>query len=112
MAEPNEPNHAGSNVRRTLWWRWQAPAEGDLQLKAYGENFQGAVAVYVNAALPNLVKIGERVTTDVVTLPIRTVAGRIYQIAVDGYAGLHPSRGNFRFDLDFTPAPVVGRIAA
>ena len=104
-SQPGEPVHGGGGERRTLWWTWTAPDEGTLTLKAHGQKFHGAIAVYTNNSLTNLKKIAENGTHEHRALTLHTRAGWVYQIAVDGQGYPFESRGEFLFDLRFDPAP-------
>src|SRR5205814_3355113 len=55
--EPNEPDHAGRTGGRSVWYTWQAPASGTVELSTYGSTFDTLLAVYTGASLTNLVEV-------------------------------------------------------
>ena len=117
-----EPNHASASVGKSIWWAWQAPTTGIVEIKASGTtvldeiNWRPVIAVYTGGILTALepTLVGDNVTgveTDPQTgAPIviytadgvvRFVAQRgiVYRIAVDGPVGLVPSEGNITLNI-------------
>jgi subtilisin family serine protease len=89
--EVGEPNHAGFNGGRSVWWRFTAPTDGTMTLSTQGTEFDTLLAVYTGAAVGSLTTVG---ANDDFSSPERwsrltftATAGTTYRIAVDGYAG-------------------------
>jgi hypothetical protein len=88
--QAGEPSHGGNPGGRSLWWSWTASASGLATVKTEGSSFDTLLAVYTGAALDslNLVVGNDDSVSDQTSLVIfSAVAGTVYQIAVDGYAG-------------------------
>lgn len=91
-SEAGEPNHAGVSGRKSTWWNWTAPANGVLTLSTAGSGYDTTLAVYTGGAVNALShlasnddEVSGRVQHSRVALTV--VAGTVYRIAVDGYAG-------------------------
>ncbi len=89
--ETGEPNHAGFNGGRSVWWRFTAPTNGTMTLSTQGSEFDTLLAVYTGTAVGSLTTVG---ANDDFSSPERwsrltftATAGTTYRIAVDGYAG-------------------------
>jgi hypothetical protein len=89
-AEAGEPNHDDDPAAKSLWWSWTAPATGQMEFTTSGSNFDTVLAVYTGTALSQLATLcsndedGPEFTSRV---SFWAIAGTIYHIAVDGYAG-------------------------
>src|SRR5205814_10059163 len=95
--EPNEPDHAGRTGGRSVWYTWQAPASGTVDLSTYGSTFDTLLAVYTGTSFSNLVEIvsndddenndpgasANRFFASRVTF--NALAGTAYHIQVDGF---------------------------
>src|SRR6266478_8315164 len=57
-AEPNEPLHAGTDYRRSLWWTWTAPASTKVAVYASGVRFPPVFVVYTGNTLSSLSTVG------------------------------------------------------
>src|SRR6266516_1252771 len=58
-AEPGEPNHAGFPANATIWYRWTAPQNGEVQLDTLSSPFGSdtVLAVYTGNTLTTLRQI-------------------------------------------------------
>jgi subtilisin family serine protease len=105
--EHNEPNHAGNQGGRSVWWQWTAPSDGSLTLTTVNSTFDTLLAVYTGDRLSNLVLVAanddatEGGNHSVLTTAVR--ADVTYRIAVDGYGG---ASGDVRLEYSFTPVAV------
>lgn len=105
--ENNEPEHQGSPFTYTtinsVWWKWTAPATGEVRVSTAGSAFDTALAIYTGTLLNTLVRVaaGTDVSpTDPTSVAVfQAVAGTEYKIAVDGRNG---SRGLIRLALEQT----------
>ena len=88
--ETGEPNHAGRNGGRSVWFSWTAPAVGIATFDTQGSSFDTVLAVYTGAEVSHL----EEVASDDDTGPSLTSRlqfnaqiGANYHLALDGFAG-------------------------
>lgn len=84
--ELNEPNH-GSFRNHTTWWQWTAPADGPVDIKTEGSDFDTFLAVYTGAALTSLQLVASNNNGTNVTwseVKFNAQHGVNYQIMVDG----------------------------
>ncbi|MDX6588715.1 MAG: hypothetical protein QOI31_3188 [Solirubrobacterales bacterium] len=115
--EAGEPNHAtgfGGSARRSVWFKWQAPAAGDatVSLCDSGETDDSVVAVYTGSAvdalsLPAVASNDDGCEFDEGPSEVSwdATAGTTYRIAV---ANWDPDSGiGNGYELDFTFVPVV-----
>ena len=111
--EGGEPDTSSTGA--TVWWRWQAPGYGTMDVGTLGSDFDTYLHVYeTGATLSDLVLVAENndapgvgVAQSQISTPV--VAGRIYDIRVGGYRG---AMGTIDMHVDFTadtgtPAIVV-----
>jgi hypothetical protein len=94
--ESGEPNHAGNQGGRSVWWSWVAPENGTVTLTTEGSTFDTLLAVYTGSVYP-LTAIASNDNdssshgddygqlTSTVTFPAN--AGNVYKIAIDGVGG-------------------------
>jgi uncharacterized repeat protein (TIGR01451 family) len=105
--ESNEPNHASNIGGYSVWWKWVAPTNGQLSLTTSGSAFDTLLAVYEGAAITALLPVAsndnELASGTSSRIFLNAVAGREYQIALDGANG---SSGeiNLAWALNTTPA--------
>lgn len=91
--EHGEPNVAGVGGGKTLWWTWKAPSSGTVTLTTAGSSFDTVLGVYTGTSMSSLKLVAANddendllgVYTSQVTFT--AVAGKSYQIVVDGYKG-------------------------
>jgi hypothetical protein len=105
--EHTEPNHAGNEGGRSVWWSWTAPSDGAMSLTTINSTFDTLLAVYTGERLSeiNLIAANDDApgggNHSALTFAAR--ADVTYHIAVDGYGGLS---GDIRLEYAFTPANV------
>ena len=95
--EPGEPDHGSQGGTRSVWYRWQAPASGNVHIDTGGSSASGGdlldtvLAVYTGTTVNSLgppvaqnddVQGGVIVTSSVNFL---ATAGTVYRIAVGGF---------------------------
>src|SRR5262245_13064318 len=51
---PDEPNHAGFPAFSTIWYKWTAPQNGELQLDTLSSTNDTLIAVYTGNSLKTL----------------------------------------------------------
>ena len=120
--ESGEPNHAGDDGGKSVWYRWTPPSSGTATIDTVGSGFDTLLAVYTGGAVNALTEVASNDdvaagnTTSRVTFPAD--AGTTYRIAVDGFNnGAGAASGNFALNVassapggDSTP-PVVNLTA-
>jgi hypothetical protein len=91
--ETGEPNVAGVSGGKSIWYTWTATNNGQVTLSTAGSSFDTTLGVYTGTALTALTQVAAnddenfaagRYTSRVA---FNAVAGRTYQILVDGYGG-------------------------
>lgn len=89
--EASEPNHAGNAGGKSVWWTWTAPKSGYFTVDTFSSNFDTLLAIYTGTAVNVLKPTASNDEADADSHQSRArfyaVAGRVYQIAVDGYGG-------------------------
>lgn len=83
--ETGEPNHAGNAGGASVWWKWPAPAAGQVSLDTNGSGFATLLGVYTGTGVSSLTPVVASATGSGVVFEAQ--AGTDYQIAVDGNAG-------------------------
>lgn len=111
--EFGEPAHAGNEGGKSLWWKFVAPADGNLVLSTEGSTFDTLLALYSvndpNARLLSDLRLvaedddSPGTTTGFSELFATLTRGTTYYIAVDGYAG---QSGVAELQYNFTPSDV------
>ena len=89
-AEVGETNHVGSAGGKSIWYTWTAPGSGSVTLNTIGSSFDTLLAVYTGAsvgALTPIVGNDDTATNVQSAVGFTAVAGTVYRIAVDGFAG-------------------------
>jgi uncharacterized repeat protein (TIGR01451 family) len=89
--ETGEPDHAGNIGGQSVWWKWTAPASGQLNIDTQGSNYDTLLAVYTGNgvnALNNLTSNdNDGFSIGTSTALMQAQAGQEYKIAVDGADG-------------------------
>lgn len=87
--EVDEPNHAGDSGGKSVWWQWQAPLTGMVELSTHGSDFDTLLAVYSGDTVSTLSLVADN-DNDLPSNSSRVVfsaqTGTRYHIAVDGAA--------------------------
>lgn len=80
-AEVGEPDHGFGSPSKTIWYRWVAPADGELTLYVddFNGGLSGAAAVYTGAAVDALTAVPR----DGITNRFSVVVGGTYYFAFD-----------------------------
>jgi len=104
--QTGEPAHAGRTARRSLWYRWTAPASARYHAAAASAQLNPVVAVYQGDSVTSLVPIASDVSTAIdaetksAIASFDAIAGQAYLIAVDSAAlGTLELNGEFTFTL-------------
>jgi hypothetical protein len=88
--ETGEPGHLANAGGNTAWWSWIAPGSGPVVVDTAGSTFDTVLAVYAGDRPDNLLLLAQN-NDDGAVLTSRVafvaLAGREYQIAVDGFLG-------------------------
>ncbi|HEY0729148.1 MAG TPA: hypothetical protein VGD38_13810, partial [Pyrinomonadaceae bacterium] len=91
-AEGGEPNHSPPSIvagNRSVWYQWQAPVSGTVEIDTAGSGYDTVLAVYTGNAVNSLalvIKNDDVVQGDTSSfVSFSALAGQTYRIAVDGF---------------------------
>jgi subtilisin len=113
--EPGEPNHAGEDGGKSVWYKWTPRTSGTTTIDTAGSNFDTLLGVYTGSAVDGLTEVASNDDEDnannVLTSKVsfEATAGTTYRIAVDGFNdGSGAEAGNITLHLagDTTPPSV------
>jgi hypothetical protein len=104
--ENAEPSTHGGTAGASVWYRWVAPADGQLAIKLSGTDFAGSFAMYTGTELGSLARVP---SAGYYSSRYRVTAGTAYSIAVHG--GTAAQRGEFTLDLTHHAAPANDDLA-
>lgn len=89
--EVSEPNHAGNLGGASIWWKWVANTNGQLSITTSGSAFDTLLAVYEGPTISSLLPVAsndnELVSGTTSRVFLNAIAGKEYQIAIDGSNG-------------------------
>ena len=88
--EAGEPNHAGQAGGASVWYRWQAPANGSATFTTTGSNIDTLLAVYTGSSVTSLTPIASNDDfngTPQSAVTFNPQSGVVYYFAVDSPAG-------------------------
>jgi uncharacterized repeat protein (TIGR01451 family) len=89
--ETGEPIHAGGAGGKSVWWKWLAPAAGQVTLDTHGSGFDTLLAVYTGTSVDQLTPIAandnDGSANNSSGLYFEAKSDVEYEIAVDGYNG-------------------------
>lgn len=87
-AETGEPSLTAGAGGHTVWWRWTAPASGQVSLDTHGSGFDTALAVYTGSAVNALTSVASNDNDGgaggTSGLLFEAQSGVEYEIVVDG----------------------------
>jgi hypothetical protein len=86
--ESGEPNHAGNDGGRSIWWSWTAPASTPVKIDTLGSSFNTLLGVYQGSSVGALALVAsdqDSAEGDLSVVTFEAVQGVEYQIAVDGF---------------------------
>jgi len=110
--ETGEPQHAGNTGGRSIWWRFTAPAGGEMAIDTEGSGFDTLLAVYTGEAVNDLISVtsNDDATSTVRHSAVRfnVTGGATYRIAVDGY---NSASGRNILNWAFRPLIRLERVA-
>lgn len=106
--EPGEPKPAAAG-RASVWYRWVAPASGNVTIQTTGSNYDTVLGLYTGSAVNALTEVAandDQVVGSVFTSKVVThvTSGTTYQIAADGYGG---DSGNLTLALNLVADPAA-----
>lgn len=89
--ETSEPSNVNNSGGSSVWWKWVAPSAGQLSINTLGSSFDTLIGLYtgssisaLNYAASNNINDG---TNGAGGLLMQVVAGKEYELAVDGVNG-------------------------
>jgi hypothetical protein len=86
--QPGEPNHAGGVGGHSIWHRWTAPADGEVEFSALSSTIHTAIAAYRGTSLDRLTLVAAAKNRSpdnnfTSSIAFRVARGETYRIAVD-----------------------------
>jgi hypothetical protein len=102
-AEPSEPQHTPTATGKSLWWKWVAPANGEIRLSTAGEGSWTETTVYTGDSFSTLQKLGSSSNKFNEPMFLGVRQGTTYRIAADSVDNTY---GAFTMALNFTPTPL------
>ena len=110
--EAGEPDHAGDQGGKSIWYTWTPSFTGTASIDTSGSSFDTLLAVYTGASVSSLATVASNDDVDqsgsVSRVCFAVTAATTYDIAVDGYAG---SSGPITLDFgpknDAAPCPTL-----
>ena len=83
-SELYEPEHGQSFTGGSVWWSWDAPQSGEVELNVMTQDFEEVVGVYRGAVLQTLVELAARQPGATDPLRFSVQEGHSYYVAVAG----------------------------
>ena len=87
--ETGEPLHASNAGGKSVWWKWLAPASGQVILDTHGSSFDTLLGVYTGNSVTNLIAVStndnDGSQNNNSGLVFQALANTEYEIAVDGF---------------------------
>jgi len=110
--EAGEPDHAGDQGGKSVWYTWTPGFAGTASIDTNGSSFDTLLAVYTGTSVSGLTTIASNDDVDhsgsVSRVCFNVTAATTYAIAVDGYAGDSGSISlNFGPRGDSAPCPIL-----
>lgn len=118
--EANEPRHGGKAPSHSIWISWVAPQDGVATFDTHGSSFDTLLSAYLLSPTnsTSLADLNEESEDDddpgfepTSLIQFGAIAGRTYEIAVDGYDG---DTGVVQLNWSFAPAafppPIISSI--
>ncbi|MFL5935904.1 MAG: fibronectin type III domain-containing protein [Gaiellaceae bacterium] len=107
--EPGEPDTvAGEPAGASVWYRWTAPAAGQVRIDTTSSSFDTLLGVYTGSAANSLTVVASNDQSggaDTSAVTFLVAVGTTYQIRVDGYFA---DTGLINLHLATTPDPPTG----
>ena len=115
--EPGEPRHGGKTGGHSLWISWLAPTNGVVKFQTEASSFDTLLSAYYfpstnDTALSQLVEMARADDSEGLDheskVEFGVLAGRRYEIAVDGYFGASGELNlRWAFDPTTLPPPII-----
>jgi sugar lactone lactonase YvrE len=105
--ETGEPDHAGNVGGHSVWWKWTAPADGNVKVDTTGSIFDTTLGIYTGSSVSTLTTIASNddVNPGIIQhseLTFAATGGTTYYLAVDGFNGDAAGADSGAITLDLT----------
>ena len=80
--EIGEPVHGGSSVGGSVWWKWHAKEECEVELNVDSVDFEDVVGVYRGSMMETLIKVASRKEVESKSLVFFAEPGTLYHFVV------------------------------
>lgn len=109
--EGGEPDHAGNQGGKSVWWSWTAPTNGEVRISTDDSTFDTLLAIYTGTnrvnALSQVASNDDHGLLVNSRVKFNAAAGTNYQIAVDGYNdGSGADSGDVVLHVEFIRNPI------
>ncbi|GMW00566.1 MAG: hypothetical protein AMXMBFR84_17030 [Candidatus Hydrogenedentota bacterium] len=111
--EDGEPDYVYGQRNDSIWWRWTAPADGQVEVNTYGSQYSTLISIVTGNALGGLTVIAQGITI----VGFQAIQGETYYIVVDNsdgyvtlnlYGPIDPSSILYEFDRMWPDTPTGG----
>jgi len=114
--EAGEPQHINFTTSKSVWYKWQAPAENvAVTFDTFGSNINTVLAIYTGSSLSDLTQVASDNDADddhtTSRAPFHAVANTTYYIAVASYNN-NSAGGNLVLNWSATPEPTFTQTAS
>lgn len=100
--EAGEPDHAGFEGGKSVWFTWTATSSGRAQFTAASTSFNTLLAAYTGSAVNALTLVKSNASGKTTAIDFPVAAGVSYKIAVDAAGG---TGGSYSLGWQFNLAP-------
>ena len=90
--ERGEPNTYGTSPIQSVWWKWTAPVDGQVNVDTIGSDYPATVAAYTGSAVNalTLVATDDGKGGSQTHITFFATVGTTYYFPVDGIILVHP----------------------
>jgi Tol biopolymer transport system component len=114
--EAGEPQHMDFTTSKSVWYKWQAPAENvAVNFDTFGSGINTVLAIYTGSSLSDLTQVANDNDADddntTSRAPFHAVANTTYYIAVASFNN-NSAGGNLALNWSATPEPIFTQTAS
>ncbi len=105
--QTGEPEHAGVSGAHSVWFSWEAPANGYVEIETEGSSIDTRLAAYTGSAVEALSEVASDDDTDSdisSEILFGVQSGTTYHIAIDSPRG---QEGRIAIELEFTETELI-----
>lgn len=93
LADSEDGENLPFDGRKTVWWQWNAPENGEVKISTEGSDFDTGLAIFVDDGEASFSRLNQLASNDDASgtfqseIAFNAQAGRAYYIQVDGILG-------------------------